>query len=541
MINELVFLGLNKALQLINKENNGNKENKSSNKENKDTFFVSIEETKDTKTFFDTAFKEKLKKTITDLDSDDFEAREKASKELQEESIGKCPISNLEELLNTLKKEIKDSKSAEVKRRIEEAINPGSILTAVNNTLVKKYGEKIKPLLNNEGDEKIKEKIASDIYKEHNRNFENDFAELIKLRLLPDNSHISICNSMVKHLDKISEKTKMILIHNSTGYVQIKIAEHSGTTGALLKELANNDENWQARQAVAANKNTLPETLKKLSGDKDWAVKSVVAQNENASQEILENLANDNDVRGYVLLNSTTSEKILEKLADDKHWSVRQGVAKHKNVTKEILEKLSDDPDGHVRWGVAENQSPKITKFLEKLATDKYEDVRGAVARNKNTEEKILEKLAADKTSSVRTDAIKNPNTSEKLLKRLLEKSMDDKDSIRSSVAKNINATEEILKDLVNDKSIYVRICVAEHPNTTKELLKELVKDPDVRTKISVVQNPNTTGELLTELAKDPVVQVRVAVFKNNKTPKETLEKLARDKEVREYKPPEAK
>lgn len=152
-----------------------------------------------------------------------------------------------------------------------------------------------------------------------------------------------------KHKNIVAQ-TAMNLSLRTSVYNREK--EYSDTMVELLKDIAKNPVDMQARWAVAKNPHTPVETLEVLAND---AV---------------------NLVRALVATNPSTPSKILEKFFSDEKI-VRDGLAGNPNTPDKILYVLSDDSDKMVRMRLAENPSAS-QKLLEKLSTDSDEDVKKA-------------------------------------------------------------------------------------------------------------------------------------------------------------------
>ena len=80
---------------------------------------------------------------------------------------------------------------------------------------------------------------------------------------------------------------------------------------------------------------------------------------------------------------SSTSPAELEKLAVDENEDVRSAVAGNKNAPFAVLEALAKDKEAWVRMTVAGNVNTPVS-VLEKLVEDKDEDVRRAGTENPN-------------------------------------------------------------------------------------------------------------------------------------------------------------
>lgn len=123
----------------------------------------------------------------------------------------------------------------------------------------------------------------------------------------------------------------------------------------------------------------------------------------------------------------------------------------------------------------------RIAKMLVSSAGDDIEsmsvDEKINLAKN-NASPEILEKLAEDKNDDVRWAVAENTKTPVDILRKLAE---DKNDYVKSAVVDNPNAPVEVLENWAEDKDCYKRQAVAHNPNTPTEVLKKLAGDEDER------------------------------------------------------------
>lgn len=207
----------------------------------------------------------------------------------------------------------------------------------------------------------------------------------------------------------------------------------------ILDTLADPNEKWDIRAAVAQNRRTYLKTLEKLSEQQndnfngDFKMRWALALNPNicASKKILDTLSSDSNMGVVTNLaaNSALPSVYLEKLYTNYLgilrtnynyvWLIFYHIAIHTNTSLNILEKLADEEDSNILWGLAQNTncSPEIfTKLYEKAMLYKQRQspqkpslfIRWALAENRNTPDEILIKLTGDENINIRKAALEN-------------------------------------------------------------------------------------------------------------------------------------
>lgn len=118
----------------------------------------------------------------------------------------------------------------------------------------------------------------------------------------------------------------------------------------------NNEENGSkpnfslAKNRLASNPGTAPETLEKLTRKQESGVVERVAENPQTAPETLEKLSTHEsaDVRSAVSENTNTPEETVAELAKDNDPDVRFRVAENPNTPTELLHNLSQDENPFV-------------------------------------------------------------------------------------------------------------------------------------------------------------------------------------------------
>ncbi|MEW6003317.1 MAG: hypothetical protein AB1638_11830 [Nitrospirota bacterium] len=113
-------------------------------------------------------------------------------------------------------------------------------------------------------------------------------------------------------------------MEKSTFSARWNIANDPDTPPENLEELSKFD--WLIRNAVAKNRNTSKETLRKLAYDPNPTVRMNVAGNPHTPEDVLHDLSNDMDkmVRIGVSRNPETEIETVQKLAEDRNYTVRK-------------------------------------------------------------------------------------------------------------------------------------------------------------------------------------------------------------------------
>lgn len=199
-------------------------------------------------------------------------------------------------------------------------------------------------------------------------------------------------------------------------------------------------EFWSSVADVAVNRNEL---------------KAFEATDENK----LDNLADKKDsVKEIVAMNANTSSGTLDKIANtDTNADVKIAVASNNNTNSQTLDKLYEESskfDQKVdvalnEYNVAGKTDEKTTK-LEFTAKDSAdgEQIREAIAGNKNTSENTLDKLSYNESASVRAEVGANEKSPEYVLDKL---ATDESKEVRASVLNNDNVSDKALGILSND------------------------------------------------------------------------------------------
>lgn len=236
-------------------------------------------------------------------------------------------------------------------------------------------------------------------------------------------------------------------------HMRISAANHPNAPPITLDDLKNKD--IYGLSLIASNRNTPSAILEKLALESNEPehskIRSALASNPNLGQQIVIDMfirSNDIDTLSKIASSRNTSSEILEKLADDSiNFKIRCALSENPITPPNILDKLArnmkdmcDDPDtkyttmapdGAIRSRTAyhPNTSPSTIEFLFDIGEKGYKGCWGSpsyrthrnacqsIASHSATPAHILQRLAKHHDEEVRLAILKNPNADEKIKK----------------------------------------------------------------------------------------------------------------------------
>lgn len=356
------------------------------------------------------------------------------------------------------------------------------------------------------------------------------------------------------------------LANDESEGVRALVADNPETPAEILVQLAN-DSNREIKNKVVANRNTPVEVLERLGlrerifdknnpntpGSVLAEAATRVRSNSNPDPLVdllkypvkgsqmpastLEELAThrNTSVRLQVAEHPNTPASALEKLASDRVWYIRTNVCKHPNTSAGVLEALlmREDPNGEdyhrICNSLASRKDPPPS-ILERLASDRYPQIRGLAALCSNTPLPILERLATNESNEdVLQSLIRNRNLTLQLLWQLAQ---NPNPKVRIYVIESSKITPEVWALLARDEDVAVRLELAERSHCPITILEVLASDENKDVRQKVAANRNTPAPVLEILATDVDAAVRTAVATNRNTPAPALEQLAHDRRV---------
>jgi hypothetical protein len=254
----------------------------------------------------------------------------------------------------------------------------------------------------------------------------------------------------------------------------IKVFNQDDISVDVLNYFSNDSDEWVLR-AVASNKKTPTETLRKMvEADKDL-------------NKIGEEIARNPSTPGLLLTS------LYKKIKDREHTggysatmarsAIQKSLAKNPSTPEETLFDIFNDSKkatmGYsVQALMAQNTNLPL-EILKELGSGESTLARSYIAVNPLTPTDLLEDLANDEDELVRMRATMNPKLKPETLIRLSD---DEVANVRAQVAYNTK-DPKLLEKLSNDSTPFVRAKVAINdatPDSTLEKLKN-DKDPDVR------------------------------------------------------------
>ena len=277
------------------------------------------------------------------------------------------------------------------------------------------------------------------------------------------------------------------LSSNNPEHRRLAALHNNASSEHLHKALG--DESRFVREAAARNKNATPEHIHKALDDKEPYNRIHAAENSNASKENLHKALDDKDtdVRGAAARNKNASSEHLHKALDDKEKFVRRNAAENPNATHEHLHKALDDSHSDVRESAARNANAS-KENLHKALDDRNPEVRRAAIKHPNITKEHLDKAIHDNKHEVVHAAITHPKATKEHLDVAVNHYSTD---VRKSVAAHPKATKEHLGKLASDHMSDVRREVASNSNTSSKHLSALAKDNNESVRVSAVRNRN--------------------------------------------------
>ena len=275
-----------------------------------------------------------------------------------------------------------------------------------------------------------------------------------------ENATGQILSAVLLRSSKLSER--------AAGKVYLAVASHRSADKLDLHYLATH-KSVEVRKGVARNLNAARfGLLHPLSKDANTDVRAACAANINAPRALLFGLAMDSaiKVRNLVACNPIADQDLLMTIAASNTDPVLLGVvARNPNCSvdeifsasikhhRRTLASYSNDPvilsgfvgmdGGSYDYHLAENDSTPVD-VLPSLAKSEDEDVRRAVAQQKNITTPLIEKILQDEDAKAYLAF--NENLPFHIFQLL---SVDDSESVRESVACNMRVPPEILERMI--------------------------------------------------------------------------------------------
>ncbi|UOE43382.1 hypothetical protein [Agromyces larvae] len=147
-------------------------------------------------------------------------------------------------------------------------------------------------------------------------------------------------------------------------------ASRSSTPSVVLDGLSIR-RHPSVRSAVAGNRNSSPETLKRLAADSDSGVRMKAATNPSTPLDTRHGLATDQDerVRAALARDPRTPVSLLARLALDMAPAVQQMVAVNPNTARSDVEKLTHSSEPNVRRAALSERRRRLHPLRRSRAT----------------------------------------------------------------------------------------------------------------------------------------------------------------------------
>ena len=250
----------------------------------------------------------------------------------------------------------------------------------------------------------------------------------------------------------------------------IKVFNQDDISVDVLNYFSNDSDEWVLR-AVASNKKTPTETLRKMvEADKDLnKIGEEIARNPSTPGLLLTSLYKKIKDREYTGGYSATMARSV----------IQKSLAKNPSTPEETLFDIFNDSKkatmGYsVQALMAQNTNLPL-EILKELGSGESTLARSYIAVNPLTPTDLLEDLANDEDELVRMRATMNPKLKPETLIRLSD---DEVANVRAQVAYNTK-DPKLLEKLSNDSTPFVRAKVAINDATPDSILEKLTKDRD--------------------------------------------------------------
>lgn len=291
----------------------------------------------------------------------------------------------------------------------------------------------------------------------------------------------------------------------------------------LLKTLAKAGDEKATRMLQG-------EIMDRLEQGNSYTAQAIIAScgdmlDEKASKLALERLSPSNlTPESYSALeNAELSNAFFLAAASDPSLNVRGWVAKNRNSPPELLEQLSHETLQRIREEIASNPSTP-PEVLERLSTEPDKDLRRQVAKNPNAPSRVLERLSLDNDFAIRAIVGLNPSSPPELLMKLAE---DNDHSVRYSVTRNDSTPTDALAKIAKENDYALALNLVKNPSTPVDVFEEYALSSDEKIRSIAGISPKLSLTTLQRLSTDASRVVRAAVGSNPSTPVPILESLA--------------
>ena len=230
------------------------------------------------------------------------------------------------------------------------------------------------------------------------------------------------------------------------------------------------------------------------------------------------------DIRAIVA-GGTLKEETIMKLAEDKSEMVRQALAKNRAIPKNAHNLLSLDSSKKVRLSLAENNLVGFSETI-KSGWGGFDFIKNSyLTANKISDYDGLLNLAKDDEIDIRIALAKNSARSSEALYLLAS---DKNEIVRSTVAQNYPIDSKTYHKLVGD-TIVVRQALALNDGLTIKQKIELINDSNSLVRNAVVDKYRGVSKYFWEKALGSNESVRASLAARSGVPGDVLVQLAKD------------
>lgn len=147
-----------------------------------------------------------------------------------------------------------------------------------------------------------------------------------------------------------------------------RVLEHRATSAQTAEELNALYNRFGVRhdgavlEAIAENRSSSSELLRKLSTDEHWRVRSVVARRRHTQPEALRQMYENDSSLPSLAMNPNTPVDVLERLLGDSTPGVQHNLAGNRSATDSMLAVLAENPDKFVHERARNQQRSRASR-----------------------------------------------------------------------------------------------------------------------------------------------------------------------------------
>jgi hypothetical protein len=268
-----------------------------------------------------------------------------------------------------------------------------------------------------------------------------------------------------------------------------------------------------------------PERILLAALNTDEVAATQAARHPEASTTVLESASRCRwrEVRTLIARRDDISPNVLGALITDRSKYVRLAVARNPATTIDARSMMAKDPEPSIRIEVARH--PLNPDAVEQLSRDRCTWVLGEVARRTDLTIEQIERLSRSRFWTVRAQIAVSCNRAP----TLIALAGDTRDEVRAAVAQNRNTPEPTLIRLAHDHAINVRVALAKPMANLSSVAEVLMGDREPRVRRELARWTRHDDALIV-LADDKALEVRRVVAANEHTPPRAHRRLLQGK-----------